>query len=274
MAFREFIIPNRFKGRVTIVTGAGSGIGREIAIRFAKEGSNVVIPDTNLNGAQETARMIEEIGCKALPIQTDVSNPESVKEMVKKAVETFTKIDILVNNAGIVVRESLLETTDENWNKEMAVDLGGVAFCTKYVVKEMIKTGGGKVVNISSTAGLIGAVSPAYTAAKGGVISLTRVLAGEFAPYKINVNTICPGFTATPMNEPVRKMGLESILAKQIPQARWATAKEIASVAAFLASDEADHLTGVILPVDGGATCYKDCGDEYREFDKKLKKQA
>ena len=271
MSYQEFIVPNRFKDKVTIITGAGSGIGKEMALRFAKEGSAVAIPDINLDHAREVAKMIEDAGGKAIAMKTDVSKPGDIKDMVAAVVGAFGKINILINNAGIVMRSPLADITDEEWNLELAVDLTGVALCIKYVMPEMIKAGGGKIVNISSVAALIGTVAPAYTAAKGGIIALSRVLVGELSPHKININTICPGFIATPLNEQVRKMGLEKIFSEQVPLGRMGTTRDIASAAVFLASDEADFISGAVLPVCGGGSSFFDLGTEYREFDKRLK---
>ncbi len=259
----------RFKGNVAIVTGGGSGLGREIAFHFAREGASVAIPDINLPGAQETQKMIDDRGGRSLALKVDVSQTEDVKGMVNEVLGKFGRIDILVNNAGFGIRTTLLETPETDWDRVLAVDLRGVYLCIKQVVPEMIKVGGGKIVNISSVAGLVGSVSPAYTAAKGGIISLTRVLAGEFAPYKINVNTICPGFCATAANEAIRKSKVGEMLRQKIPWGRWGTPEDIAAAVLFLASKEADYITGVSLPVDGGQSNFFELGEEYRTFDRK-----
>lgn len=269
MPYQEYIIEGRFKDKVTVITGAGSGIGRVIALRFAKEGSAVVIPDINLDGARETAKMIEAMGASSLALEVDVSSTQNIKRMVKEVIDAFGRINILINNAAVSTREHLLEISEERWNKELTVDLSGSAFCIKYVAPEIIKAGGGKIINISSLTALLGGGAPAYSAAKGGINSLTKVLAGELAPYKININAICPGFVATPINQKIRKMGMEKVIQDRIPWGRWGTSQDVASVAAFLASDEADFITGAILQVDGGMGSYISLGQEYFSADKR-----
>jgi len=260
---------DRFEGKVAVVTGGGSGLGEEMALRFAREGANVAIPDINLASAKRVQQAIAALDRKALAIQIDVSQTEDVKRMVSEVMREFGKIDILVNNAGIVVRTPLLETSEEDWDRELAVDLRGVYLCIKYVAPEMVKAGRGKIVNIASIAGLQGYIAPAYTAAKGGVVSLTKIVAGELAPHKININTVCPGFCATPINEAVRKTEVGEMIRQKIPWGRYGTPEDIAAATLFLASEEANYITGAILPVDGGLSSFWELGTGYRTFDRK-----
>lgn len=260
---------SRFEGKVAIVTGGGSGLGEAMALRLAKEGAAVAIPDVNLDAAQGTQKEIAAFGGKALAMKTDVSQVEDVKAMVKQVIEEVGKIDILVNNAGVVARAPLLEIPEEEWDRELAVDLRGVYLCIKYVAPVMIKAGKGKIVNIASIAGLQGFVAPAYTAAKGGVIALTRIMGGELAPHKININSVCPGFCATPINEHVRKSEVGEMIRSKIPWGRWGTPEDIAATVLFLASEEADYITGISLAVDGGLSTFWDIGSAYRTFDQK-----
>ncbi len=244
----------KLEGKTAIVTGAQTGLGKAIALRLGKEGASVVIPDIVFEGARNVSREIEKMGQKSLPLGTDVSKSRDVKEMVKKTIDEFGRIDILVNNAGVIIRKGLLEHTEEDWNKIVAVNLTGVFWCIKEVVPYMIKQGRGKIVNIASISGLTGNVYPSYGATKGGVVNLTRSLALELAPHNININCICPGVFRTTMSEDLYRAdpALEGRLAKTIPAQRLGYPEEIASAALFLASDESSYCHGTALVVDGG----------------------
>ncbi len=245
----------RLKDKVAIVTGGQSGLGKAIALRFGREGAHVVIADLVLEGAQQVAREIEKMGRKALAVKTDVSKANDIKEMVSKTMETFGRINILVNNAGIIMRKTLLQHTEEDWDKMMAVNLKAVFLGTREVVPHMIEQGGGKIINISSIAGLIGYAYSSYAASKAGVYNLTRQLVLELAPKNININCICPGAFRTPINEDMGKLfpGIEERIANAIPAKRLGKPEEIASAAVFLASEESDYVHGAPLLVDGGS---------------------
>ena len=258
----------RFSNKVVIVTGGGSGLGQAYCCAFAEEGASVVCPDVNLEAAQRTAAKVAKAGGKALAVETDVSKADEVDRMVARTIETYGKIDILVNNAGIVTRVGLLDTTEETWDRETAVDLKGTFLVTKAVVPHMILGGGGKIVNISSVLGLIGVVSPAYTASKAGVIGVTRQWAMEFAPHHICVNCVVPGYIATPISERVRDTVVVEKIGAQIPFG-WGSVEGVMPVVLFLSSSESDYITGQSIVVDGGLTACRDFGPEYRGFDGK-----
>jgi 3-oxoacyl-[acyl-carrier protein] reductase len=177
----------KYDGQVAIVTGAGGDIGREISIRLAGEGAAVGVVDVNLETANETREIIEGSGGIAIVLQTNVSDSGQVKKMVADILDRCGKIDILVKNAGIGIRSTLLDTSEELWDLIMQVDPGSVFRCTKYVAPEMIRQGGGRIINIASLMGMIGMGSPAYSAAKGGIIAMTPIVAAELGPHKITI---------------------------------------------------------------------------------------
>ncbi len=244
----------RLENKTAIITGAGSGIGRAIAVIFAKEGAKVVVADLNEKGGEETVKQIESKGGEAVFIKTDVSKDECINKMAETCLSKFGRIDILVNNAGIVKSGSLAETSEEDWDQVMNIDLKGVFLGSKRVVPEMEKQGKGKIVNTASIAGLVGFNElSAYCAAKGGVIALTREMALELAPKNINVNCIAPGVIKTAMTEgmledPAAKKDLED----STPYPRLGEPEDIAYAALYLASDESDFVNGEVLVVDGG----------------------
>ncbi len=242
------------KDEVAIVTGAGSGTGRVIALRFAKEGADIVIPDINLEGAQNTAKEIEALGRKPLAIKTDVSDSTDVDRMVTTTIEKFGKIDILVDNAGIFIQKPLVETTESDWDRVLNINLKGVFLCSKRAVKEMLKQGGGRIINIASVVGYVGfADSSAYCASKGGVINLTREMALELAPKNINVSAIGPGVIETPMTKDMlADDATKQMLVGATPSGRIGQPEDIANAALFLASDESSFVNGITLFVDGG----------------------
>lgn len=247
----------RLKGKTAVVTGSSRGIGRAIAIKFAKEGANVVVNSRKKDSAQKVADEIKKMKTagKVIAVEGDVSKVETAKRLVEAAVKEFGSLDIFVNNAGVISYANFLDLSVKDWEALMAVDLKGVFLCSQAAAKQMVKQGnGGKIINISSIAGFVGFHNlPHYCAAKGGVIELTKQMALELAPHKINVNSIGPGAIQTDMTKQVEsdpKM-LKQILAR-IPMGRLGQPEEIAAVASFLASDEASYVTGETIFVDGG----------------------
>jgi len=245
----------RLDGKVAVVTGSSRGIGRAIAIKFAREGASVVVNSRHKEDAEKVVKEILSEGGKAVAVEGDVSQARDMKKLVDAAVKNFGKLDIFVNNAGVVSFSNFLDLKEEDWDATMAVDLKGVFLGTQMAAKQMIKQGrGGKIINISSIAGFIGFPRLAhYCAAKAGVIELTKETAIELAPYKINVNSIGPGVISTDMTKEIEKdpKQMKQTLAR-IPLGRFGEPEEIANVAAFLASDEADYITGEVVFVDGG----------------------
>jgi 3-oxoacyl-[acyl-carrier protein] reductase len=257
----------RLGDHVALITGGGSGIGRVTALRFAAEGATVAIADIEAARADAVADEIRKAGGQASAVVADVSVAADVARMTQAVVSAWGRVTVLVNNAGIVVRSGLEATSDEAWARELAVDLGSVFLCCRSAVPAMRASGRGSMINIASVAGIMGAVSPAYTAAKGGVIALTRQLAGELAPSGIRVNSISPGFIATPLNAAVRAAGLDSVIGDRIPLGRWGEPEDVAGACVFLASDDAGYVTGTNLIVDGGLSSVLDLGEAYRSFD-------
>lgn len=248
----------RLSGKVAIITGGGSGFGEGIAKRFAAEGASVVIGDLNLAAAEKVAGEINKAGQKALPVAADVSQNVQMKALVEKAVEAFGGLDIMVNNAGMPQRNaSLLNTDEATFDKIFAVNVKSIYLSAQHAIPEMRKRGGGAFINIASTAG----VRPRpglvwYNGSKGAVITLTRAMAVELAPEQIRVNALNPVAGLTPMlKEFMGGEETEEMKAKfvsTIPIGRFSTPADIANAALYLASDEANFITGVCMEVDGG----------------------
>jgi len=241
------------ENKVSIVTGARRGIGKGIALALAKEGCNVVVSDIDQKDCEIVAKEISQMGVKAIAVKCDVSNKKEVEHLFEETVKEFGKLDILVNNAGIFPFVPFLEMKEEDWDKVLDVNLKSIFLCSKEAIKLMKQ--GGKIVNISSIAAFVGFEGLAhYCASKGGINSMIRVLALEFAKNKINVNAIAPGAINTPgasevSNEEVKKQMLTSI-----PWQRMGEPEDIANAVVFLASDKADYITGQTIIVDGGWT--------------------
>ncbi len=244
------------QGKVAIVTGGGSGMGRDTAILFAKEGARVAVADWSEPGGQETVSRIRASAGECVFIKTDVSRPEQVRNMVQTAVAKYGKLNILMNIAGIVASEgSTVDCSEETFMKVISINLFGVWLGMKYGIPEIEKAGGGSIVNFTSIAALEAYKSiPAYAASKGGIISLTRVAAIESASKNIRVNCIAPGHIATPMFLGCWTKEQLKHLEEIGPQGRLGKSEEIAQVALFLASDAASHITATTIVADGGVT--------------------
>jgi 3-oxoacyl-[acyl-carrier protein] reductase len=243
-------------GKTAIVTGAGRGIGKGIALALAREGANVVVMDRNINDAEKAVQEIAAQGGKAIPFKADVTKKAELNAMVTETLKRFGAVDALVNNAGIEAPPTLtMDLPEEQWDRVLGVNLKGVFLCCQAVIPAMIKQNKGRIINISSTAGIrmtfFGSVD--YTVSKHGVTGLTNHLAWELADHHINVNTVCPGGVVTPlMEEGTTKEFRENITKRLVPLGRFCTPDEIGQAVIFLASDRSAMITGQLLAVDGG----------------------
>lgn len=249
----------RLSNKIALITGGGSGIGRESAILFAKEGAKIVVADIQDDKGKETVSQIQNDGGEADFIHTDVSKIEDVKGMIEFAEMTYGNLNVLFNNAGISPAEdsSVLATEEDVWDLVMNVNLKGVFWGCKFGIPALLHAGGGSIINTASFVALTGAAVSqiAYTASKGGVLSMTREIAVGFARQNIRVNALCPGPVKTPlMSELLSDPERRQRRLVHIPMGRFANAKEVANAALFLASDESSYINGATFMVDGGIT--------------------
>jgi NAD(P)-dependent dehydrogenase (short-subunit alcohol dehydrogenase family) len=243
-------------GKVALVTGGASGIGRATALTFAREGAKLIIADMHEEGGQQTVHMITENGGNVTFVQVDVTQATAVEAMISKAVETYGRLDCAHNNAGVGTpsRVPTADYTEEQWDYVLSINLKGVWLCMKYEIPQMLKHGGGAIVNTASVAGLVGfPTSSAYVASKHGVVGLTKTAALEYARHGIRVNCVCPGYIETPMTERSRNdpERLAHMIASE-PIGRLGTPEEIAETVVWLCSDTASFVTGHTMTVDGG----------------------
>lgn len=250
----------RLREKVAFITGAGMGQGREAAVLFAREGARVIVADINAAAAKETVALVEQAGGEALAVRGDVGVEADVDRMIGEGIRRFGVLHILYNNAGVLWKDkdrSVLETTEANWDRVMAINLKGPFFVCKHGIPHLIRSGGGSIINVGSVSALCGftVAQDAYTSAKGALISLTKSLAIQFAGQNVRCNIIHPGIIETPMQapylaDPAKRRSFE----ESIPLGRIAHPREIAAVALFLASDESSYITGAEIIADGGFT--------------------
>jgi NAD(P)-dependent dehydrogenase (short-subunit alcohol dehydrogenase family) len=249
------VMMERYKGRVALITGGGSGIGRASAVRLAAEGAAVGVADIDPARAEETVRQVEALGRRGLSLQVDVTCEADNERMVRETVAAFGRLDVLLTSAGVGSGGTVVDTTETYWDQVVDLDLKGVYLSSKHAIPAMLASGGGAVVHIASIGGLRGDWGGAsFSAAKGGVVNLTRHMAVMHAAEGIRVNCICPGVLRTSLTE--RWLSdpevLEGVLERH-PIGRLGTAEDVAAAVAYLASDEAAFVTGAILAVDGGS---------------------
>ncbi len=239
-------------GKVALITGGAKGIGKEIALLFAKEGANIVICDVELEEAQKTAKEIQDLGRESLAFKVDVTDSASVQGAVDKILDKFKKLDILINNAGITKDNLILRMSEADWDKVIAVNLKGAFICTKIVSKVMLKQRYGKILSLSSIIGIMGNSGQAnYSASKAGIIGLTKSVAKELAPRGICVNAIAPGFIKTEMTDRLSE-DIQKKMLSVIPLGRFGQPKDVAELSLFLSSESSSYITGQVIQIDGG----------------------
>ena len=245
----------RFENTGVLITGAGSGIGRAASLAFAAEGAAIATADLRLESAQATASAVEELGRTAVALQVDVTQPDSVRAMVEQAVAGLGSLDVLINSAGVREIVPFLDLPAEEWMKVIGTNLTGTFLCSQAAARHLIaQNKSGKIINLSSVAGLVGVPNrAAYVASKHGVVGLTKEMAMELADKHIQVNAIAPGVVETAMTAGYfDKPDIVASLKKAHPAGRWAQPEEIARLMLFLASEDADFMTGATIPIDGG----------------------
>ena len=248
----------RLAGKIALITGAGSGQGQEAAVLFAKEGAQVIVTDVNEDGVKQTVEMVKEAGGEADGRSLNVASVEQVEDGVAFAVRTFGALHVLYNNAGVYLRGKdgpVTRVPEDIWDTTLDVNLKGMYLCCKFAIPEMIKAGGGSIVNIASAAGLMGSNFHAYSASKGGMISLSRSIATTYAAQNIRSNVVCPGFIETPMTAEISgSQRLLDAYLQSTPLHKAGKPLDVAYMALYLASDEAAFVTGGTFVVDGGVT--------------------
>jgi NAD(P)-dependent dehydrogenase (short-subunit alcohol dehydrogenase family) len=246
-------------GKVVVITGGASGIGRATAVAFAREGASVVVGDIDARGAEETVELVESTGGAAISVVVDVTKAADVQRMIATTVDRFGGLDYAFNIAGFVGSTAgVVETTEDDWKHAMATNLTSVWLCMKYEIPEMLKRQRGAIVNNGSVSGLVGSpVAVSSVASKHGVSGLTKAAALEYATRGIRVNAVAPGMVRTPLAQQMVDSlppGAEQSILSVVPQGRWCESGEIAEVVVFLCSDAASHVTGHVMPIDGGWT--------------------
>ncbi len=240
--------------KVALVTGSSRGIGRSIALELAKDGADIAINypfEAELENANETARLVRELGRRALVVEANVANLSSCEEMAKRVVSELGKIDILVNNAGVTADTLILRMKESDWDKVIEINLKGTFNCTKACLRALMETKG-RIINISSVIGIMGNIGQAnYAASKGGIIALTKSVAKEMGSRGITCNAIAPGFIETPMTQALTEQVRNEYLSK-IPLRRFGLPEDIAGVASFLASPKGSYINGATIVIDGG----------------------
>jgi 3-oxoacyl-[acyl-carrier protein] reductase len=243
----------RLKGKVVVVTGAGSGIGKVCAIHLAGEGADIVVSDIDPETARRTAEEVKAQGVRAISVKADVTQLGDVRSMYRKAENELGRIDVLVNNAGVRYMSSISNLDIEEWNKTININLTGKFLCLQQIVPAFLRQGAGKIVNIASVSGLVGYSNrAAYCASKAGVLGLTRAAAAELGKVNIQVNAVAPGFSVTPLTD--YPADIVTKMVERVPAGRRATSIDTARAVAYLASADADYVTGATLVVDGGMT--------------------